>query len=650
MTRYLGINDVDTLPGTVVCTTIATTTTVDQVNSNRSTHALKIGVAIGARIEANEWTREKQKVFDTGRQFWDWINYVRHGTKPVWIFAYDLPRVLTLTGLWKLMESGEFALHRRPVADLGKIRSERLRRVLAKTTAGMLVDNSPPTALIAFHRDRWRIHCIDTLNYWDASPEQLAELCGLHVRVTPELDAPRANWIEYLHQRCIALAEAVKRFTTWHRKQELGKFGWTMAGTALAAFRHRFMMDNVELPEYQDDRDMERSAYFNGRLEALWAGSVKGNVFTPRPGVVKPTTLFDESPRGPFHLVDARSFYGCIASSELLPIRCRTSGEGMTADLDYASEHTVEYLAEVELKSNYDEFPVRIDSRTVYAVGKYWTTLCGPELLRAVRKRLITRVGRWRRYDLCNLFYEYAASIWQERVSAECRCDALIAKTCKTLLAVLHGKFLQKTKQWVDVPDKIAPQAWGRWSEYQASTDTLQNFRAIAWDVQREDKPGDAVHCFPALAAYVTAWGREYMRHWMGIAGARNVLYVNTDSLIVTDAGARNLTDAGIIYPEGIGSLRIVESSDDVEIRGPNNYRIGKKLCISGLQIGSVELDADRYCVDECEGLKAVLSRCGPDMTTSKRRVVVFDYPPVSGTIGAGGWIDRVMIAAERDD
>src|SRR5262249_24814821 len=153
----------------------------------------------------------------------------------------------------------------------------------------------------------------------------------------------------------------------------------------------------------------------------------------------------------------------------------------------------------------------------------------------------VQRVDRWRRYALAPVFALFSDGFWNERRLAEASGSRIVAALCKGILARLHGKFLQRDYRWTVVPGALAPRPWWRWSVLKQETGERQDFRSIGWEVQVQRDAGDAKHCFPALAAWVTAWGREYVRSWWNIAGRRDVLYFGTDALIVTEKGKLNL-------------------------------------------------------------------------------------------------------------
>lgn len=276
-----------------------------------------------------------------------------------------------------------------------------------------------------------------------------------------------------------------------------------------------------------------------------------------------------------------------MATFQSVPVKCEAEGDGWPPGDIFPKRLDENYLAEVLIDSDRHEFPIRLPDRTVFALGRFWTVLAGPELNRAVSSGCVKAVGHWRRYELETVLRQYALGIWQDRQNAESAGDKLLAGLCKSLLARLHGKFLQRDTRWVVCKDVTCPGPWRRWSKIVQATGTVEHYRSVGNEVQRQQPAGDIRHCFPAIAAYVTAWGREYLRHWMKLAGQGHVLYCSTDSLIVDDEGRGNLERAGIIGSNEIGSLRVVHSSDHLAIYGANNFEIGDRICLAGLPSNS---------------------------------------------------------------
>jgi hypothetical protein len=643
--RTLGPNDDVTIPGAIICVEVATVSEVDQVNPRNRIHRLRCGVAIAGRMENGKWTRENVCNFTSSPQLWEFINCRRASGKPVWLFSGNLSTMLTLTGFWRMLESGWWALAKKSAVDPAKIRSEKLRRQLLKTQTGVLVEADPPTCLMAWHRDGWKMIALDLRNYWDKPMEQLASLLAIPTVPSPQPDDPAEVWTDHAERLARITQQCVVRLAGWHLRNQMGRFGWTVAGMALAGFRHRYMRHKIELPPSQSDRDFERRAYFNGRCEPLWLGEVRGNRYYPPEGLPATPGLFDRIPRGPFSLVDSRSFYGGVAALQELPINCVGEGEGFPPGQFLPFNLDQGYLAEVQIVSERHEFPCRLPDRTVYAVGDFWTVLCGPELLRAVETNSVRAVGHWRAYNLDRPFREYALGLWGERMEAEKNGDLLLSSLIKALLARLHGKFMQRDFKWSVNPREIAPAPWHRWTTLNATTGERKDFRSIAWEVQQQRPAGDAKHCFPALAAFVTAWGREWLRSWMQIAGAREVLYVSTDSLIVTQTGRENLERIGIIGDYGIGACRVVETSDRVRISGPNDYEIGGRVCFAGLPFGCVERGGTTATYSTRPSLRAILGSPPTESLTETTQTARLAPSSETWRMSAGGWLDKIILA-----
>lgn len=521
---------------------------------------------------------------------------------------------------------------------------------MSRTSTGILITNGPPTAIVCYHKDRWKLTIVDCQNYLDAAPDKVASLVGVPHHDWPDPDSPNEEWESVLTERVTATKELFVRLVCWQNAQELGMFSLTVSSLAMAAFRHRFMRHRIELPETQDERDWERVGYFNGRVEALWCGTMRDGVYYPLRAANSNPILFEDQPQGPYHAVDARSFYAAIQTYEQLPYRCVESHMGIECKGPPIDESLCEVMASITLCSHDTRYPVRTSGGGMFATGEYNTTLCGPELARAAYAGHIRQWHSWRRYALGPVLRWYAEGLWGERVKAEGRDDRLTAALCKSLMARIHGKFLQRAHRWTLLPGRLAPGPWEHWTGIDAVSGRVRRFRSVGWDVQIRDDAGDAEHCFPALAAWVTSHGREYLRHWMTVAGKQQVLYVGCDGMIVTDVGLHNLTRAGIVWPDGVGSLRIVRSAPDIEIRGPNNYRHGDHECVSGRSFNGLRVIDREWHAQRWQGLEETFLATDKSIVNSYAvhgRVDGYSQP---GRVGPGGWIEPPTLSLRSQE
>lgn len=647
MVKLLSVNDENDIPGTVVVVEVETVQRPDEIYPDRTIHTLGKWAATAARMENGKWTREKSSSGTEASDLWTWINYVRRSGSPVWLFGQNVGQTLTLLALWSLVESGDYLLSRPCHPDLHKARTPTAIRSMSKITKGLLVTGGPPTAIVVFHRDRWKLTCLDIRNYLDKSSSELASLsdCGYNTNESSSVSTDESG--ATISNRLSVSTDIVRRLIVWHYAQELGRFSLTVTGIAMASLRHRFMRDRIELPEEQDERDWEREAFFNGRVEALWAGRIKGNGFTPVKHIPRTGDLFEDRPVGPFHIVDARSFYAAVETFEELPIAVTESHVQDGHGPPDTGHDLREVMASVLIDSPADTYPVRRGAGCLYAAGTFWTRLCGPELVRAVRAGHVRQWGGWRRYRLSQCLRWFAEGFWKERTAADSRGDKVVSALCKSIMACLHGKFLQRSPKWSLLPGRIPSGPWEHWMEIEATTGRTRRFRSIGYDVQIQDDGGDDKYCFPALAAWVTSHGREYLRSWCRVAGERHVLYVATDSLIVDNVGLDNLTAHGLIWPDGVGSLRVVRSHADIEIRGPNNYTHDGRNVVGGRSLRDLRVAGQEWTAARWQGLEETfLSPCRDEVVSYALRGSV-DNCTTPGKVGPGGWLQPPRLTTE---
>ena len=90
-----------------------------------------------------------------------------------------------------------------------------------------------------------------------------------------------------------------------------------------------------------------------------------------------------------------------------------------------------------------------------------------------------------------------------------------------------------------------------------------------------------------SIASWVTSAGRMLLLRAMREAGRDNVLYVDTDALIVNEAGYEALRSAGRIAGRAFGMLEIKSGPNVVNVRGIKHYVDGDRTICAGLPRGS---------------------------------------------------------------
>ncbi|NBS69988.1 hypothetical protein EBT31_13895, partial [bacterium] len=98
-------------------------------------------------------------------------------------------------------------------------------------------------------------------------------------------------------------------------------------------------------------------------------------------------------------------------------------------------------IAEVYLETPSVPFVCRHENAVKYAIGKFWTVLCGDELGRALKEDLVRDVGRMAVYQIGPLFSDYVRHWYKAREKAKASGKPHEDLLAKMMMNSLYGKF-----------------------------------------------------------------------------------------------------------------------------------------------------------------------------------------------------------------
>lgn len=510
---------------------------------------LRLGVAIGGRIEGDRWTREKRCRFKTSAEWWEFVSARSHPKIPVYVFAHNIGYDLIISQFPELLETGEFT-----VSDPTKQekKTDYLGQHFNKTNGFICLDN-PPVIISATHKEGWRVIFVDTFNYWTSSLAKIGEMVGTQKLAMPDLKDPDEKWFDYCEGDVEVLKVAVLGYLKWLKEENLGKFRFTAPSQAMAAFRHRFTEHRIICHNNKKLRTFERKAYYGGRLECFFLGEIHEKVYE----------------------LDVTSLYPSVMVGNLYPTKIVQWQTPETHTSIRQPEIGLDTVATVKLRTS-EGYPKRdVTIGTIYPIGEYVTTLAGPELIRARDSGHIQEVRAWCKCDMANIFDSFVEYFWSYRHDCISKGLTLQANLAKLLMNGLYGKFGQMTNAWSDAP-RVTPHTTDyRWVGEDEEQEGLQLYRKIGQTVQRWTGKQEHPYAFPAIAAYVTAYGREQMRAYRQVAGVGNVYYLVTDALFCNGRGYQQLIDSNLIADKELGLLSVKHTGDYAKFEALHHYQIG---------------------------------------------------------------------------
>ena len=466
--------------------------------------------------------------------------------------------------------------------------------VFAAALMDLLINNLGVRSLPASGQGRffWRARTergtlvvVDTLNFFDASVQEIGRWVGLEKLKMPDPDADLAEWAAYCMRDVEIIYRAMSRVFDLIRQEQLGSFSPTLASTAFSIYRHRFMPPRSIL-SHQRRRvtRLERDAHYGGRAEPWWMGHYEGSVF----------------------YLDVNSMYASVMRDLDAPVRLEAYiPDGSVAQLLRAMRDRF-VIADVLVEVEEPVAPCRRDGVVLYPVGRFWTTLASPELELVMKKGRILNVGRMAIYRTARIFREFVDYCWEKRHEALAAGDAVGARFWKRIMNSVYGKFAQYGYEQhvrrmddgfegVLVENVVVADTGKRITFFRVNEDMI-------W-MERTPLHRDGL---VAVAAAVTSAARVRLWEIIEKAGVENVLYVDTDAVMVTLQGRMRLE--GMIG-DGLGMLKEKWASTGVRILGSKRYLSEVARALASIPRDAVAVEGGKVKVRTMSHWQSQLAR-----------------------------------------
>jgi hypothetical protein len=525
--------------------------------AERLTRWCAAGWARDGDKESSEWEREGTDA----ESAWRAIDYALRRGGQTWVVSLGACRVWGLLGLWEMLEDGRVYIDGRKatrvteqegasagteygIPDQRHAGHASSASVPGKGNAGIAVLEDPPTVLRLRRPGLPGTLFVTDIRNWgiegptdrQPAPVEVRWACGALVRLDRLL-----------------------------RERGWGSLCATAGAQAWRIWRHKYGDQPVYVHRNQDALDLEEAAYYGGRCECRYLGVYPEHVYH----------------------VDYRSMYLSICAGVVLPTLLCQVAEGQTDSGEGAAGSKSLRIATVSLRTDEPAYPYRRDSETYYPIGEYTTTLAGPELDDAIARGRVRSFKRIASYRGSAALSAQARSIWNALVECRDRGDSDLANALKRIGVSLPGRCGQRGYRWTPCVARPSDPIWGEWWRLEPDGE-LRHYRAIAGDVEAEIREQWAPESIPAIAAWVCSAGRMALLSAIRQAGWDNVLYYDTDSLIVNESGYQYLWLDRRIRHDEFGQLRHISRADRCEILGIKHYILDGVRTCAGLPKGEV--------------------------------------------------------------
>lgn len=603
-------------------------------NRPETAQRLRLGVAISVRRENGRWARRHVFHFTDPIEFWGWIIQKIQPKRPLWLFAHNLAVDAVWIDVFGRVDDKTLTISS-PCEKCGFYEKGQCKEHRYFRGAAVMTD---PPVIFCFKSNRGVIRMIDTMNYWKTSVASLGAGLGLPKIEMPHYDEAIEKWFTYCERDCEIVEKTVCNLMDVWEKEECGHWESTAAGLAWSAFRKTMPAKSIVVDHREPHTAMERAAYYGGQAEAYYTGLVK-----------EPVTMLDVRSLYPA-MMQSQEFPIAYCGHEVLPnmrtviarmrihtciasVIVRTEGSGYPKRIK-ANKTIKEGGIKISLKGQVVFEPDRL----AFPVGEYHTYLAGPELQRAIDRDEIVQIKSIAWYRSGQPFTEFVDRWYAKRplvVTPENIAQDMLAKT---ILNSLSGKFAQHKMRWVDMPLIRAQKSWGQWFVYDAEKKAVRKFRAIGGYVQELTDGGEGRDAVCAISAYITAYGREYMRSVREFCPPNSVYYQDTDSLMVNNEALAALDNRGLVGTGELGKLRIIGFYDKCHIYAVKDYEADGKAVISGVKKSAKKIGPGIYEQEQWDSLANTLSRPPDGIVKIRPTVLRLNRERFARHRGSDGW------------
>lgn len=566
-------------------------------------------------------------------EMWSHVDDVGRQRGRVYVVCRCASDCLTLSGFWDRVDAGEVSL--RLEADSYKDRDGKARK---RKPHPLILSGVPD--VIGWSVGRAEYKAVSLGNHLSIPILACAQAAGYPdppesrwcYRPTGHAD-PDSAWTAG------ALVTIYSRMLDWWLAVGGGRWADTIGAAAWQMWRTTLGENEVLEHDQPSATAMERAAVYGGRAQLFWFGSAGSDGDSPADEAYLEPAVPIHMP-GRIHKLDVRSMYASLMAEREYPTRlAHRLRPRHVKDLLAASRRWC-LVATVRVRTTGGAVPYHDDHAGVtFPAGEWWTTLATPELLACIRRGELVEVGEAWAYHRGKPLSAFAGRLVQQRQDASGRGDKIGENMCKSLANALGGRLARTFRGWTTIAGKFPRQPWGEWAETDADSGEVGRYRGVAGTLQQFVTRDERAGGLTAIYAHLTAYGRAELRRLMDVAGSGNVLWCDTDGMIVTDDGLSALQTAGEIHNGTPGKLRYVEEVRSFSGRTPKHYRTERGWTLSGARGDFSPVDRHKVrCYLTANPVRSGQKPSGSGLPTVAP-IYHLDAIPLSGIPGPDGWL-----------
>jgi len=475
--------------------------------------------------------------------------------------------------------------------------------------------------IMSFKKGKHTILILDAMNYFNGKLASWGEMLQCEKGNVDFNTASIEELSKYCKRDVLILKLLIEKWLLFLADNKLGHFGVTRASQAMIAYRTKYMTRGIYIHADKEATRVERESYYGGRTECFFIG-------TP--------------PYKKFWKLDINSMYPYVMRSVKVPYNLR--GVRINPKLGALLKwmETKGAIACVDLETDIPAFPYKYNNRICFPLGRFTTTLAGPELELAASIGAIKNVRAMATYDTAVRFRGFIDDMYAMRRKYTDSGETVFATMVKYLMNSLYGKWGQYSETLVECPD-IGACPDGEHIIVNLETGTKYRVVSIAGQVWQASERTESLNSFPAISSYITSAARVLLWKLIEKAGRKNVYYTDTDSLIVNQTGYKALKDD--ICNVTLGKLKLEYATKKLILRCPKDYETDRENHIKGITSQATKIGDSSYKQFQWQGLRGAISTGDTDKVILSMTTKTLKRDYNKGVVLESGYVDPYVFS-----
>lgn len=419
----------------------------------------------------------------------------------------------------------------------------------------------------------------DTWTWLPMDLRTLAPTVGLRKLIMPPTNAKLARWEKYLMRDVEIGYRVVRELVDYIASEDLGNWQPTGAGMAYATWRHKFLSHKVLVHDDEDAIAAERAAMHTGRAEAWRHGEIKDGRYTE---------------------VDLRNAYIRICADTELPCKLRMHTGTLAISQYQKLSHSSRLLCKALVETSQPVVPTQAEGRTLWPIGRFETWLWDAEIDLLLEEGQYVKIKECYVYTRSPILQDWARWVLAMLAPPNEDVSPVVRTWLKHCSRALIGRIALRTPSWEQFGENPSGETG---ISYMQDTDTGITHRLMHVGdrtlIETERREGR--DSLPQVTGYIMSVCRARLWAAMRAAELPNLAHVDTDSMILSQAGLQALRAA--LGPSLERDWQIKGTWRRLIVYGPRNYRCADLRKVSGVPRKATEILPNVFTGEQWHGL-----------------------------------------------